>query len=120
MTEEFLKELKKEQEALSLHNDSKIAIDLANNLVYHDRTNHIDVRYHFLYKVLKDGVFLLLKIHTNQNPADMFKVIAVEKLKVVQFMWVFKDENSSLSHLESLLVGNEKRTREDVMLLLLH
>jgi len=40
---DFLKELE-EQGALSLHNDSQSTINLANNLVYHNRTKHIDVR----------------------------------------------------------------------------
>jgi len=62
--------------------DSQSAIDLANNPVYHDRIKHIDVRYHFIRKMLKDDVFLLLKIHMSQNLADMLtKVIALEKLK---------------------------------------
>ena len=68
------------QEAPSLHSDSQS--DLANNLIYYDRTKHIDVRYHFISKMLKDGVFLLLKIHMSQNLADMLnKVVTVEKLK---------------------------------------
>ena len=75
-----LNELRKEQEAPSLHSDSQSAIDLANNLVYHKRTKHIFVRYHFIHKMLKDVVFLFL--HTSHNPADMLtKVVAVEKLK---------------------------------------
>ena len=57
MTEGFFKELGKKQEALSLHNDSQSKIDLANNPAYHDRTKHIDVWYHFIRKMLKDGVF---------------------------------------------------------------
>ena len=75
-----MKELRKEQETPSLHSDSQSAIDLANNLVYHDRAKLIDVRYHF--KLLNDGVSSLLKIHTSQNPADMLiKVVTMEKLK---------------------------------------
>jgi len=58
----FLKELRKKQEALSLHSESQSVIDLANNLVYHDKIKNIDVRYHFICKLLKDGVFSLLKI----------------------------------------------------------
>ena len=44
---DFLKELRKEKEAPSLHNDIQSAIDLVtnpvyhNNPVYHDRTKHI-------------------------------------------------------------------------------
>jgi len=74
----FLKELEKKQEIPSLHIDNQSAIDLANNLVYHNRTKHIDVRYHFIRKMLK----ALLKIHMSQNSVDMLtKVVTVEKLK---------------------------------------
>ena len=67
---------------LSLHSNNQSAIDLANNLVYHNRTKHIDVWYHFIRKMLKDGVFSLMKIHTSQSPSDMFtKVVMVVKLK---------------------------------------
>jgi len=65
MLKDFLMELEKEQEALSPHSDSQCAIDFANNLVYHDRTKHIDVWYHFIRKMLKDCVLLLLKVHTS-------------------------------------------------------
>ena len=79
---DFLKELEKEQETPSLHSDSQSVIDLTNNLVYHDRTKYIDMRYHFICKLLKDDVFSLLKIHTSWNLADMLtKVVTVEKLK---------------------------------------
>jgi len=43
-----MKELGKEQVTPSLHSDSQIAIDLANILIYHDRTKKIDVQYHFI------------------------------------------------------------------------
>jgi len=67
---DYLKELDKEQEALSL-SDNQSVIDHVNNLVYHDRTKHIDMRYRFIHKLFKDGVFSPLKIHTSQNPADI-------------------------------------------------
>jgi len=68
---DFLKDLCKEQVTLSLHSDSQSAIDLTNNLVYLDRTNHIDVWYHFIRILLKDSVLLLVEIHTTRNPTDM-------------------------------------------------
>jgi len=77
-----LKVLEKEQEAPSLHSDNQNAIDIANNLIYHDRIKHINVSYNFIRKLLKDDVFSLLKIHTSKNPTDMLtKVITVKKLK---------------------------------------
>jgi len=79
---DFLKELRKKKKAQSLHSDSQSMIDLANNPVYHDRKKHIDVWYHFIRKLLEDGVFSPLKIHMSQNPVDMLtKVVTMEKLK---------------------------------------
>ena len=48
------------------------AIYLAKNQVYHARTKHIDVKYHFVRDVLEDGDIEVKKIHTKNNPADMF------------------------------------------------
>jgi len=65
-----------------LHNDSQSVIDLANNSVYHDRTKHIDVQYHFIRILLKDSVLSLVKIHTSRNPADLLtKMVTTEKPK---------------------------------------
>ena len=79
---DFMKELGKEQLTSSLHIDSQSAINIANNPVYHDRTKHIDVWYHFICILLKDSVLSLVKIHTSQNPADMLTIeVTTEKLK---------------------------------------
>ena len=37
--------------------DSQSAIHLAKNLVFHARTKHIDVRYHFVRKIIEDGKY---------------------------------------------------------------
>ena len=66
---DFMKELGKEQVISSLHSDSQNAIYLTNNTVYHDRTKYIDVWYHFIRILLKDGVLSLLKIYMSRNPA---------------------------------------------------
>jgi len=66
-----MKELGKEQVSLSLHSDSQSVIDLAKNPVYHDKTKHVDVQYHFIRTFLKDGVLSLVKIHTSQNPVHV-------------------------------------------------
>ena len=77
-----MKEFGKEQVTLSLYSNNQSAINLANNPVYHDRTKHIDVRYHFIRILLEDGVLSLVKIHTTWDPADMLiKVKMMEKLK---------------------------------------
>jgi len=52
----FMKELDKEHKSPSLHSDSQSTLDLANNPVYHDKIKHIDAQYHFIHKLLKNGV----------------------------------------------------------------
>ncbi|KAE8732040.1 F-box/kelch-repeat protein [Hibiscus syriacus] len=59
------------QSYISLYCDSQSAIHLAKNQVYHSRTKHIDVRYHFVREIFEEGKILLQKIATSENPADM-------------------------------------------------
>ena len=58
----FLEELGHKQRKGVLHCDSQCVIHLANNPVYHARTKHIQVRYHFNRSTLEDGVLVLEKI----------------------------------------------------------
>ncbi|KAH7315351.1 hypothetical protein KP509_21G045900 [Ceratopteris richardii] len=51
--------------------DSQSAICLAKNAMFHARTKHIDVRYHFIREVLEDNLITLVKVHTSQNPTDV-------------------------------------------------
>ena len=55
----------------TLHSDSMSATQLARNPVFHAKTKHIEVRYHFIREVLEDKCIELVKVHTNDNPADM-------------------------------------------------
>ena len=51
--------------------------------MYHSRSKHIEVRYHWLRLVVEQQSFELEKIHTDENPADMLtKVVSREKLKL--------------------------------------
>ena len=54
-----------------LHCDSQSAIHLARNPVFHAKTKHIDVKYHFIRAVLEDKLIQLVKVHTDDNPADL-------------------------------------------------
>jgi len=66
-----------EQKLLKINGDSMSAIYLTKNHVYHARTKQIDVRCHFVRKILDDGDIELLKIHTKENPAGMLtKVVS--------------------------------------------
>jgi hypothetical protein len=51
--------------------DNKAAIDIANNPVDHQRTKHIDVRYHFTREKVKEGILMLEHCSTHQMLADL-------------------------------------------------
>ena len=57
------------QDQANIYCDSLSAICLAKDQVHHERTKHIDVRYHFLRSETRIKV---KKIGTADNPADMF------------------------------------------------
>ena len=54
-----------------LHCDSQSAIQLARNPVYHSKTKHVDVKYHFIREMLEEKQIQLVKVHTTENPADL-------------------------------------------------
>ena len=51
--------------------DSQSAICLTKDQMFHERTKHIDVRYHFIRGVIAEGDVKVCKISTHDNPADM-------------------------------------------------
>nr|GEY78011.1 retrovirus-related Pol polyprotein from transposon TNT 1-94 [Tanacetum cinerariifolium] len=78
----FLKELGNEQVDCALFSDSQSAIHLAKNPVFHSKTKHIQLRYHFIREKINDDTLKLKKIKGTENTADMLtKVVTLEKLK---------------------------------------
>ena len=78
---QFLQELDLKQKYYTVHCDSQSAIDVSKNVMYHARTKHIDVRYHWIMKAIKEQLFQIRKIHTDENTTDMMtKIIIKEKL----------------------------------------
>ena len=79
----FLEELGRKQGKGVLHCNSQNVIHLAKNPIYHARTKHIQVRYHFISSALEDGVLVLEKILGSLNLVVILtKTIPVEKLKL--------------------------------------
>ena len=62
--------------------DNKNTIKLASNSMFHARTKHIEVHYHFVHeKVLKQEI-MLKKVGTNDQLADVFtKALSQTKLE---------------------------------------
>lgn len=52
--------------------DNSSTIKLPRNPVMHDRSKHIDVRYHFLRELVNDGVVQLQFCGTRQHITDIF------------------------------------------------
>ena len=78
----LLDDLGIKQDCVDLWSDSQSAIHLAKNQVHHARTKHIDVRYHFVRDVVEAGDVSLMKVHTNENVADMLtKVVTGSKFQ---------------------------------------
>ncbi|XP_074369744.1 secreted RxLR effector protein 161-like [Apium graveolens] len=79
-----------------LYIDNKSAIDLAKNPVFHERSKHIDIRYHFTRECVERGDIILRHVNTNEQCADvltkalsrakfegMRELLGVKKLQLV-------------------------------------
>ena len=79
--QKFLRELGLKQEKFVLYCDSMSAIYLSKNPVLHSRSKHIDVKYHWVREKLEEKLFLLEKVHTDNNGSDMMtKALPMMKL----------------------------------------
>ncbi|GJZ50570.1 retrotransposon protein, putative, ty1-copia subclass [Tanacetum coccineum] len=60
----------------------RAAIHFMRNIVFHERTKHINVRYHFIREVLEAKTVKVLKVGTEHNAADaLTKVVPGRKLQ---------------------------------------
>ncbi|GJT00324.1 hypothetical protein Tco_0821493 [Tanacetum coccineum] len=76
----FLQELGFKQQRYAVLCDNQSTIHLAKNSMFHKRTKHIDIRYHWIRDAIEDGMFELNKVHTDDNASDMLtKAVAREK-----------------------------------------
>ncbi|GJW36522.1 putative ribonuclease H-like domain-containing protein [Tanacetum coccineum] len=54
-----------------IHIDNESTICIVKNPVYHSRTKHIEIRHHFIRDCYEKRLIDVLKIHTNNNVADL-------------------------------------------------
>ncbi|XP_074356773.1 secreted RxLR effector protein 161-like [Apium graveolens] len=64
-----------------LYIDNKSAIDLANNPVFHGRSKHIDIRYHFIRECVERREIIIRHVSSNLQCAD----IRTKALSTVKF-----------------------------------
>ncbi|GJU45326.1 hypothetical protein Tco_1202592 [Tanacetum coccineum] len=78
----FLEELDRAHIECVLYCDNQSTIHLAKKPVFHSRTKHIKIRYHYIRELVSKGTLSLKKNLGEKNPADMLtKVVATEKLR---------------------------------------
>lgn len=65
-----------------LYIDNRSAIDLAKNPVFHGRSKHIDVRYHFIRDCVEQGLIVIKHINTSDQHADILtKALSAAKFE---------------------------------------
>ncbi|XP_056163923.1 secreted RxLR effector protein 161-like [Syzygium oleosum] len=74
-----------QHEATIIFCDNNSAIKLSKNPILHGRSKHIDVKYHFLGDLTKDGVIDLVFCRSEDQVADLFtkplKIATFQKLR---------------------------------------
>ncbi|KAG8490261.1 hypothetical protein CXB51_016079 [Gossypium anomalum] len=64
-------ELNKDLQISTVFCDSQSAILITKDQMFHERTKHIDVQYHFVHDIIARGDIVVSKISTHENLADM-------------------------------------------------
>ena len=66
----ILQELGLKQDEYMVNCDSQSVLELSKNAIYHCRTQHIDVRYHWIRDVVNEQEICLKKIPIDKSPTD--------------------------------------------------
>ena len=52
--------------------DNNVALSIVNNPVKHPKTKHIEIRYHFIRDCNEKKLIQVIKVHTDNQLADLF------------------------------------------------
>ena len=76
-------EFKMMQGNITLQCGNQNSIHLVKNPTFHDHMKHIDIKYHFIRKVVEEGRIMLEKIDTDENTTNMLTKLT----KTKKFEW---------------------------------
>jgi hypothetical protein len=92
--------LGREPEVVELKVDSKSALTLVRNPVFHERSKHIDLRYHFIRNCLAEGIVSAI------NTEDQLANILTKALGRVKFQEL-------RARIGMIHIGRDKDQREN-------
>lgn len=86
-----------------VHCDNQSRVKLSVNLVFHDRTKHVEIKYHYVRDMVERNAIQLRYISTDEQMTD----ILTKPLSKIKFVY-FRDklgmvENEALAEIDSLL-----------------
>lgn len=82
---QFFKEIGITQNCTILCIDNQSAIKLINNPVYHKKTKHIDVKFHFIREKVKRKLIVIKYVQSSNQLADIFtKALPVAKFEHIR------------------------------------
>jgi len=61
-----------QEQSTKIYIDNKSAIALAKNLIFHEKSQHIDTRYHFIQVTIKENKVELISVKIQDQLADIF------------------------------------------------
>ena len=67
---QLVRELKTDQQHISVFCDNQGAIQLSKNQGFHERTKHVDIKFHFIRDIVAEGIVIVKKVPTEENPTD--------------------------------------------------
>ena len=82
----------KEPTVVTLFVDNNSAIALMKNPIFHGRSKHIDIKYHFIRECVERGEIIVKRVGTNEQKADaLTKALPVGKLTVMRHLLGVRD-----------------------------
>ncbi|CAD6268843.1 unnamed protein product [Miscanthus lutarioriparius] len=102
----LISEITKERpKAVTLFVDNNSAIALMKNPVFHGRSKHIDLKYHFIRECIERGQIVVKRVGTEEQKADVLtKSMPAVKLAVMSHLIGVRDLDSTLTKTSALIM----------------